>query len=174
METGIELVNEEIRAQRALAVMQHRVLLGSTIREACHACNVPESTFYDWAASGVLSEYLADCREGRSKVASTIAAEAVPDIMHYMVKIAKGEEKRKNVSPVAAAQFVFSVAGVKKSAASTAEVKPGTPAVLAFIPQMVTFRIEHGVPVSGAPIEIIEGEAEEILEPPIHNDLDDH
>ena len=162
METGIELINEEIRAQRALAVMEHRVTSGSTIREACLACNVPESTFYDWAASGVLTEYLMDCREGRSKVASTIAAEAIPDILQYMVKIATGQEKRKTVNPVAAAQFVFSVAGVKKGLTSAAEPRSGPPAVLAFIPQMVTFRIEHGVPVSGADIEIIEGEAEEI------------
>jgi len=164
METGIESINDEIRVRRALAVMRHRVVTGSTIREACQACNVPESTFYDWAASGVLSEYLADCRDGRSKVASAIAAEAVPDIMQYMVRVAKGEEKRKNINPVAAAQFVFSVAGIREGVLPITEGKPGMPAVLAYIPQMVTFHIKHGVPVSGADIEIIEGEVEELDE----------
>lgn len=160
MTDAIVEVTDEIRLQRALTVMAHRIAHGSTIKAACEACNVPERTFYDWVEQGVLGDYLAQCQEARATVASTIAAEVVPDVMQYMIAIATGAKVVRGANPIAAAQFVFAAAGVKEPVASAAEL-PGGPTVLQFLPQMVTFNVIQGIPAVLS-ANVIEGEAEEV------------
>lgn len=155
----VEAVKDEVRLQRALAVHLRQVEEGLTIREACQACNVPERTFYRWVAGGVLDGYLAECREGRSMAAATMAAEAIPDIMRYMIGIASGTEVVRGANPIAAAQLVFGAAGVKAEMAPPAAPDSKSPTILTFMPQLVTFRVEHGSPVTEDGTLIIEGES---------------
>lgn len=163
--TPIEELKEEVRVRRVLAVLDYLVEHGCSISEACEACNVPVRSFFRWVEQGILTDYLAECRESRRQVASVIAAEAIPDVMHYMIEIATGRKVVRGANPVAAARFVSDAMGFKEPT-SAAEVGSGRPAVLALLPEMVTFRVEHGVPaVDSDGYMIIEGEAEEINEP---------
>ena len=156
---AVDAVKDEVRLQRALAVLACQIEEGSTIHDACKACNVPERTFYRWVAEGVLEVHLAECREGRAKAAATMAAEAIPDIMRYMIRIASGVQAVRGANPIAAAQLVFNAAGVKSEMAPTTPPSADTPTILAFMPQLVTFKVEHGSPVAEDGTLIIEGQA---------------
>jgi hypothetical protein len=159
MNDEITAVKDEVKIQRALAVLAHQVAEGSTIREACVACDVKERTFYRWISEGLLANHLAECREGRSKAAATMAAEAIPDIMGYMIEIASGKNVVRGANPIAAAQLVFTAAGVKTEMAPVSQPEIDTPTILAFMPQLVTFKVEHGSPVTEDGTLIIEGSA---------------
>jgi hypothetical protein len=79
-----------------------------------------------------------------------------------MIKIATGQEVVRGANPVAAARFIFSVVGLTdRTPSPKASAKP---AVLAFIPEMVTFNIVNGRPVidSEGRMEIIDGEVEDL------------
>jgi len=159
MTNEIETVKDEVKLQRALSVLTHQVEEGLTVREACRACNVPERTFYRWIAEGLLTDHLAECRMGRAKAAATMAAEAIPDIMQYMINIASGTKVARGANPIAAAQLVFSAAGVKSEMAPSSSQAHETPTILAFMPQLVTFKVEHGSPATEDGTLIIEGQA---------------
>lgn len=157
-----EQLKDEVRVRRALAVIDHQVTHGGSIRDACEACNVPERSFFRWVNQGVLANHLAECRESRSKVASMMAAEALTDVMHYMIEIATGRKVVRGANPIAAARFVYSAAGLRDR---TSPPKPsGKTNVLAFLPELVTFNVVQGTLAvdSEGRMEIIDGEVEDL------------
>jgi len=158
--TAVEAISEEVRAQRAIRVIQHQVQHGSSVRQACEACNVPVRTFYHWMREGVLTDYVGASRDSRSTVASALAIEAIPDVMQYMIAIATGKVQVRGANPIAAAQFVFSAAGVKATTATEAEKPPTN--VLAFLPQMVTLQIMQPSGPDALAEPPIEGEYQEV------------
>jgi len=159
--TAVEAISEEVRAQRAIRVIQHQVQHGSSVRQACEACNVPVRTFYHWMREGVLTDYVGASRDSRSTVASALAIEAIPDVMQYMIAIATGKVQVRGANPVAAARFVLSVAGITEDT-SAAEDRPPTTNI--FLPEMVTLNLvaaAHSVPPDDPP-EALEGSYEEV------------
>lgn len=162
----IELVTEEVKFQRALAVIEHQVKHGTSVRAACRACNVPERTFYRWLGEGVLKDYLDESRESRSQAVSSMATEALPDVMQYMIDVATGKVQVRGANPVAAAEFVFAKAGGAMTSAAEVAAQ-STTQVLAFIPQLSTVRIVHalsGPDTDTEPVEVIEGEIADVEE----------
>ena len=153
----LQMCNEEVKFQRALAVLNHRVQHGSTIRAACEACNVPPTTFYAWLNEGVLSDYLADSRESRATAAVAMAVESVPEIMTFLINVARGDIQRRGVNPIAAAQIVLGAAGIR-DASPTEPARTAT--ALTFTPQMVVFVTHDGAVSHDAQgqIEVIDGE----------------
>lgn len=147
---------DEVRVRRALAVLDYQVEHGASIQEACEACNVPHRTFNRWVKDGLLAEYLDACREGRLKVLRLTALNAVESVMRYMIKIATGEKIVRGANPIAAAKFVFEMAGL--GPATERPQPPSTVAnVLVGMPQQVVFNIKDGMPVTdpeGRPIVI--------------------
>jgi len=158
--SAIEQVNDEVRLQRALAVVEHQVRHGSTIRAACEACEVSERTFYAWVHAGALTSYLTECQQSRATAASTMAAGAIPDVMKYMIEIATGEKAVRGANPVAAAQFIFVMAGASGPQTSAAEEKPSTN-IMAFVPEMLTINVV----APGRHADIIEGVVVEVSDP---------
>jgi len=151
-ETAIETINDEVRFQRAIRVLQHRITHGSTIRAACQACGVPERTFYDWVRQGVLDDYVAECKAARSETARAMAAEALPDVMRFMIDIATGKRTVRGANPIAAAQFVYAAAG----GAETGKADKEAPPAFAFMPQTAVFNIAVGS--AGPSPVVLEGE----------------
>ena len=163
MSESLALLNDELRFQRALAVIEHHVKTGDPISDCCDACSVPRSTFYKWIADGVLDTYLEECRKSRSETAAAMAAEAIPDVTRYLVNVATGRVRVRGANPIAAAQLLLSIAGVTPGRESAAD--SGLPAnVLAFMPQLVQFNIVGGMPAQDEEgrFEVIDGAAEEL------------
>jgi hypothetical protein len=167
-ETSLRLA-DELRLRRALAVIEHHVKTGEPINASCDVCNVKTSTFYDWVSAGVLDTYLDDCRRSRSETAATMAAEAIPDITAYLVRVATGQVRVRGANPIAAAQLILSLAGVTPGREKSAAGMPLTTNVLQFIPQLVQFNIVQGMPARNADgtldyelDDTIDGEAVEI------------
>jgi hypothetical protein len=167
-ETRLRLA-DELRLQRALAVIEHHVRTGDPINASCDACNVKTSTFYDWVSAGVLNGYLEECRKSRSETAAAMAAEAIPDIARYLVSVATGKVRVRGANPIAAAQLLLTIAGVTPGRdKSAADIVP--PNVLTFMPQLVQFNIVQGMPAQDAEgrFEVIDSTAEEL--PPSDED----
>ena len=158
----MEQLKDEVRVRRALAVMEHQVTHGGSIRDACEVCNVPERTFFRWVNQGVLGDYLTGCRESRVEVASAMAAEALPDVMCYMIEIATGRKVMRGANPIAATRFVYSAAVLRDHASRSQSA--GKTNVLAFLPELVTFNVVQGTPAvdSKGRMEIIDGEVEDL------------
>jgi hypothetical protein len=169
-ESAVQLASE-LRLQRALAVIEHHVKTGDPINVSCDACSVATSTFYDWVRDGVLDTYLDECRQTRADTAATMAAEAIPDITAYLVRVATGNVRVRGANPIAAAQLILTIAGVRldrdKSAADSPVVSAN---VLQFMPQLVQFNIVAGMPAKDEEgrYEVIDGEAE-IIPPDAKN-----
>ena len=124
--TALELYQDEVRFQRALAVIEHQVTHGSSTRKACEACNVPVSTFYKWLQDGVLTEYLTDARRGRAELTSAVANEAAPDVLRYMIALATGKTQVRGANPVAAAKLVLEIAAGKGTTSAAEGGRPTT------------------------------------------------
>jgi hypothetical protein len=166
MSDSLALLNEELRLKRTLAVIEHHVTTGDPITVSCDTCNVPTSTFYKWIADGVLDTYLEDARKSRSDTAAAMAAEAIPDITAYLVRVATGKIRVRGANPIAAAQLILTIAGVRpdkdKSAADLPVTVPAN--VLQFMPQLGQFNIVQGMPAQDEEgrFEVIDGTAEEL------------
>lgn len=159
---AIEETTTEVKLQRALAVIEHQVKHNSSVEAACRACGVSKTSFYRWVGDGILTEYLAQCRESRTKTVQAIAAEAMPDVMAYMIRLATGQETVRGASPIAAAEFVAKAGGLRLSG----ERERSHQTNIVFLPQMATFHVAEGGLVRNdeGKIEIVEGEVTE-LEP---------
>jgi len=165
MSDPLVLVNEELRLQRTLAVIERHVATGEPINACCDACSVPTSTFYSWIADGVLDTYLEECRKSRTDTAAAMAAEAIPDITSYLVRVATGQVRVRGANPIAAAQLILRIAGVGPGGEKSAADLPAVPTnVLAYIPQLVQFTIIGGMPAKDkeGKFVVIDGEAKEI------------
>ncbi|NIV32715.1 MAG: hypothetical protein GWN58_25705 [Anaerolineae bacterium] len=159
----MELVKDETRFRRTLAVIEHHVKTGDPINASCEACNLPVSTFYKYIADGVLDDYLGDCRKSRSETAAAMAAEAIPDITRYLVRVATGQVRVRGANPIAAAQLVLNIAGVKPGRESAAD-RAGV-GTMTFMPQLVQFQFVQGMPAQDEEgrFQVIDGEAREVL-----------
>jgi hypothetical protein len=158
---AIELYQDEVRFQRALAVIKHQVEHGSKTRKACEACNVPVSTFYQWLEDGVLTEYLTDARRVRAELTSAVANEAAPDVLRYMVALATGKTQVRGANPVAAAKLVLEIAGGQHD---TYAAESGKTTTNIFLPEMVTLNVMAAGrgEQPEAPQEVLEAEYEEV------------
>jgi len=157
---ALEEVTQEIKVQRCLAVVEHQVRNNSSVAAACRATGVPKRSFYRWIGEGVLTDYLAKCKESRTKTIRTMAAEAMPDVMRYMIALATGQETVRGASPIAAAEFVVKAGGLRLSD----ERERSAQTNIVFLPQMATFHVKEGglVRDSSGEIEILEGTVEEV------------
>ena len=147
--------------RRALAVMDYQVQRGCSVQEACEACNVAERTFYRWLNEGVLVDHLAGCQEGREKMVVAMALHALEGIMKYMVKIASGAKAVRGANRIAAAKFVYKMAGFEAGTSPTTVHSQTN--VLVGLPEMVRFEIANGSSMLNdqGRLKIIDGELEE-------------
>ena len=90
-----------------------------------------------------------------------MALHTVEDIMRYMIEIATGQNVVRSANPIAAAKFVYQMAGL--DADYTPRTTSNETNVLAGLPEMVRFEIVGASPVldEQGRLKIIEGELEE-------------
>ena len=158
--TALEEITTEVKLQRAMAVVEHQVKHGTSVEAACRACGVSRTSFYRWVGEGVLTDYLAECRNSRMRTVQAMAAEALPDVMQHMIRLATGQESVRGASPIAAAEFVAKAGGLRVGGEKEGHRQTN----IVFLPQMETFHVAEGGLVRNdeGQIEIIEGEVEEL------------
>lgn len=162
-DTGLAEYQNEVRVKRALSVMEYQVTNGGSTEDACKAMSVPVRSFYRWVREGLITEYLDSPRSGVLAVLADQALMSLPKVLEYITAIATGAEVVRGASPVAAAKWVASVAGISIEAAEDKPdvvVVPMMPIVLARMPEVVRFVIRDGKVSQSddGSIEIIDGE----------------
>lgn len=152
MSTEIEKVQEEIRYNTALRVLDIATDQHVSIENACQQAGVPPRTFYRYVQEGALTEHLQNNRQARRDVSSALATAALPDVIRHMIRLATGEVEQRGSNPVAAAKFLVEIAGVQRVPTSV-RINRAT-----FLPDQM--RID--ITVDDADYEIIDGDAKEI------------
>jgi len=166
MGNEIEEYREEVRLRRALAVMEHQVEHGSSLREACAANNVPVTTFYRWLADGLLTDRLSEDGEGLAAAVQMQAASALTDVVDYMIQIATGKVQVRGANPVAAARWLAELANIRTPATRISAAEPSA-SQHQFAPPLVQFNLVNYTPAvdDQGRIEVIEGQGEYIENP---------
>ena len=165
---ALEEYQRTVRVQRALSVMDYQVTNGGTTADACKAVDVPVRSFYRWVRDGLITEYLDSPRGGVLAVLADKAIMSLPKVLEHITAIATGDKEVRGASPVAAAKWVASMAGVSIEAVepeADVVVIPMTPIVLARMPETVRFIIKDGKVSQDedGSIEIIDGEFTEAM-----------
>ena len=157
----ISLFEEEVRFQKALAIME-RINEGASTTAACEAVGVPVRTFYHWRVQGVLTEHILGLRRIRAEMLTERAANRMLRILDHQAEIADGSiELERGMNPTSAARFVADLAGGKKDDDRHQADRTPPPTL---VPQFVQFNVYSGSPPAGSlPAEdILDGECEDV------------
>jgi len=159
--TVIERYTEAKETAQLIRVFHLQAEEGLTIAGACAKIGISRSQFYNLLSKGFLDEYLTVYREGAATGLANMALDKAEEVLQYQIDLASGAKTVRGANPVAAARFVWEVAGLVDRAPTEIQEQIN---IYGYLPQTVMFDVEGGTPrvtEGGAP-RVVEGQYEEV------------